>query len=71
MPASCGIELGPLLRKYDRIARGDESGRTLEENHLRVMEEIGVCTARLIANPVAHKLKGDRIDRIVKGIRDS
>jgi ATP phosphoribosyltransferase len=34
-----------------------------------VVEEIGVCTARLIANPVAHKLKAAQIDRIVERIR--
>jgi hypothetical protein len=28
-----------------------------------------VCTARLIANPVAHKLKADRIDSIVGRVR--
>ena len=33
------------------------------ENDLEVVEEIGVCTARLIANPVSHKLKADAIDR--------
>ena len=27
------------------------------------------CTARLIANPVAHKLKADRIDALVERIR--
>ncbi len=38
------------------------TGTTLRENGLVVREEIAVCTARLIANPVAHKLKarGDR-----------
>jgi ATP phosphoribosyltransferase len=45
------------------------TGRTLEENGLHVVEEIGVCTARLIANPVAHKLKAAEIDRIVERIR--
>jgi ATP phosphoribosyltransferase len=65
------VELAPLTGLVDGIVDLTATGRTLEENHLRVMEEIGVCTARLIANPVAHKLKGDRIDRIVEGIRGS
>jgi ATP phosphoribosyltransferase len=34
-----------------------------------VVEEIGVSTARLIANPVAHKLKAAEIDLIVERIR--
>ena len=45
------------------------SGRTLAENHLVEHEEIGVCTARLIANPVAHKLKAAEIDALVERIR--
>ena len=63
------VELAPLTGLVDGIVDLTATGRTLEENHLRVVEEIGVCTARLIANPVAHKLKGEQIDRIVEGIR--
>jgi ATP phosphoribosyltransferase len=65
------VELAPLTGLVDGIVDLTATGRTLEENHLRVVEEIGVCTARLIANPVAHKLKGEQIDRIVEGIRAS
>ena len=65
------VELAPLTGLVDGIVDLTATGRTLEENHLRVVEEIGVCTARLIANPVAHKLKGEQIDRIVEGIRGS
>jgi ATP phosphoribosyltransferase len=63
------VELAPLTGLVDGIVDLTATGRTLEENQLRVVEEIGVCTARLIANPVAHKLKGEQIDRIVEGIR--
>jgi ATP phosphoribosyltransferase len=63
------VELAPLTGLVDGIVDLTATGRTLEENHLRVVEEIGACTARLIANPVAHKLKGEQIDRIVEGIR--
>jgi ATP phosphoribosyltransferase len=65
------VELAPLTGLVDGIVDLTATGRTLAENHLRVVEEIGVCTARLIANPVAHKLKADRIDRIVERIRAS
>ena len=47
------------------------TGTTLRENNLVVREEIAVCTARLIANPVAHKLKADAIDDLVARIRSS
>ena len=63
------VELAPLTGLVDGIVDLTATGRTLAENRLRVVEEIGVCTARLIANPVAHKLKADQIDRIVERIR--
>jgi hypothetical protein len=34
-----------------------------------VREEIAVCTARLIANPVAHKLKAAAIDDLLERVR--
>ena len=34
-----------------------------------MVEEIGVCTARLIANPVAHKLKAEQVDALISSIR--
>jgi ATP phosphoribosyltransferase len=63
------VELAPLTGLADGIVDLTATGRTLEENQLRVIEEIGVCTARLIANPVSHKLKADAIDRLVERIR--
>ena len=63
------VELAPLTGLVDGIVDLTATGRTLEENDLRVFEEIGVCTARLIANPVAHKLKAAEIDRLVERIR--
>jgi ATP phosphoribosyltransferase len=63
------VELAPLAGLVEGIVDLTASGRTLEENRLRVVEEIGVCTARLIANPVAHKLKAEQIDRVVERIR--
>ena len=63
------VELAPLTGLVDGIVDLTATGRTLEENQLRVFEEIGVCTARLIANPVSHKLKAAAIDRLVERIR--
>jgi len=65
------VELAPLTGLVDGIVDLTASGRTLEENGLEVVEEIGVCTARLIANPVAHKLKAAEVDSLVKSIRVS
>jgi ATP phosphoribosyltransferase len=63
------VELAPLTGLVDGIVDLTASGATLRENHLRVVEEIGECSARLIANPVAHKLKADQIDRLVELVR--
>ena len=45
------------------------TGTTLRENGLVIREEIAASTARLIANPVAHKLKAAAIDGVVARIR--
>jgi ATP phosphoribosyltransferase len=63
------VELAPLTGLVDGIVDLTATGGTLRENQLRVVEEIGVSTARLIANPVAHKLKAERIDALVERIR--
>jgi ATP phosphoribosyltransferase len=63
------VELAPLTGLVDGIVDLTATGRTLEENGLEVTEEISVCTARLIANPVAHKLKAAEIDALVERIR--
>jgi ATP phosphoribosyltransferase len=63
------VELAPLTGLVDGIVDLTATGRTLAENGLEVTEEIGVCTARLIANPVAHKLKAAAIDELVERIR--
>jgi ATP phosphoribosyltransferase len=63
------VELAPLTGLVDGIVDLTATGTTLAENGLRVMEEIEVCTARLIANPVAHKLKAGEIDSIVEKVR--
>jgi ATP phosphoribosyltransferase len=44
------------------------TGTTLSENGLVVREEIAECTARLIANPVAHKLKARSIDALLERV---
>jgi ATP phosphoribosyltransferase len=65
------VELAPLTGLVDGIVDLTASGRTLAENELEVVEEIDACTARLIANPVAHKLKAAEIDAMVDRIRQA
>jgi len=63
------VELAPLTGLVDGIVDLTATGTTLRENGLVVREEIVVCTARLIANPVAHKLKAATIDELLERVR--
>jgi ATP phosphoribosyltransferase len=63
------VELAPLTGLADGIVDLTATGKTLAENNLRVVERIATSTARLIANPVAHKLKAAEIDAIVDRLR--
>ena len=60
------VELAPLTGLAEAIVDLTATGTTLRENGLVVREEIARCTARLIANPVAHKLKARAIDALLE-----
>jgi ATP phosphoribosyltransferase len=60
------VELAPLTGLVEGIVDLTATGTTLRENGLVAREEIAHCTARLIANPVAHKLKARAIDDLVE-----
>jgi ATP phosphoribosyltransferase len=62
------VELAPLTGLVEAIVDLTATGTTLRENGLVVREEIAVCTARLIANPVAHKLRAAEIDALVERV---
>jgi ATP phosphoribosyltransferase len=63
------VELAPLTGLVDGIVDLTATGTTLRENGLEALEQIVTCTARLIANPVAHKLKARAIDALVDRMR--
>ena len=63
------VELAPLTGLVEAIVDLTATGTTLRENHLVIREEIMVATARLIANPVAHKLRAAAIDDVVERLR--
>src|SRR2546423_3283862 len=65
------VEIGPLTGLVDAIVDLTASGRTLTENHLVEHEQILECTARLIANPVAHQLKAAAVDSLVQRMREA
>jgi ATP phosphoribosyltransferase len=63
------VELAPLTGLVEGIVDLTATGTTLRENGLVIREEIAASTARLIANPVAHKLKAGAIDALLERIR--
>jgi ATP phosphoribosyltransferase len=64
------VELAPLTGIVEAIVDLTATGTTLRENNLVEREEIVVCTARLVANPVAHKLKASAIDELLARLRE-
>ena len=65
------VELAPLIGLADGIVDLVATGRTLEENDLEVREEIVECTARFVANRVAHKLRAGEIDELTAKLREA
>ncbi len=63
------VELAPLVGLADGIVDLVASGRTLDENDLEVREEIVTCTARFVANRVAHKLRAAEVDELTAKLR--
>lgn len=65
------VELAPLVGLSDGIVDIVETGTTLKENGLEVVEDVAPVSARLIANTVSIKLKQERILEIVNLIKES
>jgi ATP phosphoribosyltransferase len=63
------VELAPLTGLVEAIVDLTATGTTLAENNLVIREELFTSTARLIANPVAHKLKATAIDAMLEKLR--
>jgi ATP phosphoribosyltransferase len=63
------VELAPQLGLVDAIVDLTASGRTLRENHLRVVAEVGRSTARLIANQASLKTRTQSLQELVGQLR--
>lgn len=59
------VELAPLLELSDGIVDIVETGTTLKENGLEVIEDIAPISARLIVNTVSMKLRQTEIEKLV------
>lgn len=65
------IELAPILGLSDVIVDLVETGTTLRENNLEVIEEIAQISARLIANKASFKFKTSQIEHIVQKLEET
>ena len=64
------IELAPILGLSDVIVDIVETGTTLKENDLTVVEEIVPISARLIANKASYRFKTEAIDGLVRKMKE-
>ena len=63
------VELGPLVELSDVIVDIVETGSTLKENGLQVLEEICPLSARMIVNQVSMQMESERIKKLISDIR--
>lgn len=67
---SGSVELAPLLGLSDRIVDLVETGRTLKENGLDVIEDITESTARLVVNRASFHLKREAVRSLISKLTE-
>ncbi len=63
------IELAPIVNLSDVIVDLVETGKTLKENELEVLEEITQISARLIVNKASFRFKNEQIEEMCEKMR--
>ncbi|MBE5951863.1 MAG: ATP phosphoribosyltransferase [Lachnospiraceae bacterium] len=63
------VELAPIVGLSEVIVDIVETGTTLKENGLSVLEEILPLSARMVVNPVSMKMEHERIADIIEKLR--
>ena len=63
------IELAPILGLSEVIVDIVETGSTLKENGLKVLEEVCPLSARMVVNQVSMKMENERITRLIRDLR--
>ena len=63
------IELAPIVGLSEVIVDIVETGSTLRENGLTVLEEVCPLSARMIVNPVSMRLENKRIKELIQNMR--
>ncbi|MCM1388449.1 MAG: ATP phosphoribosyltransferase [Bacillus sp. (in: Bacteria)] len=63
------VELGPIVKLSDVIVDIVETGSTLRENGLGVLEEICPLSARMIVNQVSMQMEPERIKKLITDLK--
>ena len=63
------IELAPIVGLSEVIVDIVETGSTLRENGLEVLEEVAPLSARMVVNQVSMKMEQERIQKLIKDIK--
>ena len=63
------IELAPIVGLSEVIVDIVETGSTLRENGLMVLEEICPLSARMVVNQVSMKRENERIGKLIRGFQ--
>ena len=63
------IELAPIVGLSEVIVDIVETGSTLRENGLNVLEEVCPLSARMIVNPVTMRMESERIKRLLMKLK--
>ena len=64
------VELGPIVGLSDVIVDIVETGSTLRENGLEVLEEICPLSARMIVNQVSMQMETERIRTLISQLKE-
>ena len=67
---SGSVEIAPLLGLAHWIVDLVETGRTLEENGLAVVDTVVKSSARLIVNRASHKLRLEEHQRLIRDLEE-
>lgn len=65
------VELGPIVNLSDVIVDIVETGSTLRENGLEVLEEICPLSARVIVNQVSMQMETERIRKLINAMKEN
>lgn len=68
---SGSVELAPVLGLADCIVDLVETGRTLRENGLCIVEVIAQSSARLVVNRASYQLKAEAIGQLIRSVDDA